>query len=132
MIFFKAMVASQIVASKDIPAEKIVAVVLFGNPYFKGGAPQNKCGAVSLVLTWYLARFETMYSKWLMDFACSYLWNEDRWKRYRFYGECPGRLRPLEDLRLLRQRGYDLPNDGFNHATFNLRHQVGRRSGVYR
>ncbi|WAQ91080.1 hypothetical protein PtA15_13A481 [Puccinia triticina] len=40
-----AMVATQILASKDLPAGKVVAVVLFGNPYYKGGLPQNKCSA---------------------------------------------------------------------------------------
>ena len=125
------MVASLIEASKEIPDDKIAAVVLFGNPLYKGGAPQNKCNAVSLVLTWYLARFETKYSKRLINFAFSYLWNEDRWKGDRLYNECPGALKPLKDLRLLPQRGYGLPNDGFNDGTSNVRHQVGRGSRVY-
>ncbi|KAH9465549.1 hypothetical protein MJO28_007315 [Puccinia striiformis f. sp. tritici] len=40
-----AMVQSQILANKDLPPKKVVATVLFGNPYFKAGAPQNKCEA---------------------------------------------------------------------------------------
>ncbi|KAH9465550.1 hypothetical protein Pst134EA_013431 [Puccinia striiformis f. sp. tritici] len=40
-----AMVQSQILAHKDLPPKKVVATVLFGNPYFKGGAPQNQCEA---------------------------------------------------------------------------------------
>ncbi|KAA1067198.1 hypothetical protein PGT21_011944 [Puccinia graminis f. sp. tritici] len=40
-----AMVQSQILAAKDLPPNKVVAVVLFGNPYFTAGAPQNKCDA---------------------------------------------------------------------------------------
>ncbi|KAH9465551.1 hypothetical protein Pst134EA_013432 [Puccinia striiformis f. sp. tritici] len=40
-----AMVQSQILAAKDLPAGKVVATVLFGNPYFAAGAAQNKCEA---------------------------------------------------------------------------------------
>ncbi|KAI7955860.1 hypothetical protein MJO29_007259 [Puccinia striiformis f. sp. tritici] len=39
------MVQSQILASQDLPSKKVVATILFGNPYFKAGAPQNKCEA---------------------------------------------------------------------------------------
>ncbi|PLW09805.1 hypothetical protein PCANC_24456 [Puccinia coronata f. sp. avenae] len=40
-----AMVQTQILASKDLPPNKVVAAVLFGNPYYQGGLPQNKCAA---------------------------------------------------------------------------------------
>ncbi|EFP75762.2 uncharacterized protein PGTG_01093 [Puccinia graminis f. sp. tritici CRL 75-36-700-3] len=40
-----AMVQTQILAAKDLPPNKVVAVALFGNPYFTAGAPQNKCDA---------------------------------------------------------------------------------------
>ncbi|OAV93704.1 hypothetical protein PTTG_27258 [Puccinia triticina 1-1 BBBD Race 1] len=40
-----AMVVTQILASKELPAGKVVAVVLFGNPYYQAGLPQNKCSA---------------------------------------------------------------------------------------
>ncbi|PLW30674.1 hypothetical protein PCANC_18693 [Puccinia coronata f. sp. avenae] len=40
-----AMVQTQTLNNKDIPQDRIAAVVLFGNPYFRAGAPQNKCGA---------------------------------------------------------------------------------------
>ncbi|POW05752.1 hypothetical protein PSTT_09504, partial [Puccinia striiformis] len=42
-----AMVQTQTLNNKDVPQDKIAAVVLFGNPYFKAGSPQNKCGANS-------------------------------------------------------------------------------------
>jgi len=42
-----AMVQTQTLTSKDIPQDKIAAVVLFGNPYFRAGAAQNKCDARS-------------------------------------------------------------------------------------
>jgi hypothetical protein len=41
------MVQTQTLNNKNIPQDKIAAVVLFGNPYFKAGSPQNKCCAVS-------------------------------------------------------------------------------------
>jgi hypothetical protein len=44
------MVQTQTLNNKDIPQDRIAAVVLFGNPYFRAGAPQNKCGAVSELL----------------------------------------------------------------------------------
>jgi len=42
-----AMVQTQVLSSNEIPAERIAAVVLLGNPYFRAGAPQNRCGATS-------------------------------------------------------------------------------------
>ncbi|EFP87465.1 uncharacterized protein PGTG_13693 [Puccinia graminis f. sp. tritici CRL 75-36-700-3] len=42
-----AMVQTQTLNNKEIPQDKIAAVALFGNPYFRAGAPQNKCGASS-------------------------------------------------------------------------------------
>ncbi|OAV99579.1 hypothetical protein PTTG_00823 [Puccinia triticina 1-1 BBBD Race 1] len=42
-----AMVQTQTLNNKDIPQDKIAAVVLFGNPYFRAGASQNKCGATA-------------------------------------------------------------------------------------
>ncbi|PLW30682.1 hypothetical protein PCANC_18689 [Puccinia coronata f. sp. avenae] len=42
-----AMVRTQTLNDKNIPQDKIAAVVLFGNPYFKAGSPQNKCGATT-------------------------------------------------------------------------------------
>ncbi|WAQ90177.1 hypothetical protein PtA15_12A163 [Puccinia triticina] len=43
-LYEKAMVQVQALNYKEIPRGKIIAVVLFGNPYFRAGAPQNKCG----------------------------------------------------------------------------------------
>ncbi|KAG0150701.1 hypothetical protein CROQUDRAFT_651933 [Cronartium quercuum f. sp. fusiforme G11] len=40
-----AMVITQLMNKPSLPAENVVAVVMYGNPYFKGGAPQNSCGA---------------------------------------------------------------------------------------
>ena len=45
------MVVTQLVKKSSIPSSLIVAIVLYGNPYFKGGAPQNACSAVSLKIT---------------------------------------------------------------------------------
>ncbi|PLW29303.1 hypothetical protein PCANC_24977 [Puccinia coronata f. sp. avenae] len=42
-----AMVQTQTLNKKEIPQEKIAAVVLFGNPFFRSGASQNKCGATT-------------------------------------------------------------------------------------
>ncbi|KAA1093096.1 hypothetical protein PGT21_025081 [Puccinia graminis f. sp. tritici] len=39
-----AMVQTQALNMKEIPRNRIAAVVLFGNPYFRAGLPQNKCG----------------------------------------------------------------------------------------
>ncbi|OAV97544.1 hypothetical protein PTTG_01286 [Puccinia triticina 1-1 BBBD Race 1] len=39
------MVISQVLSSNKIPSANIAAVVLYGNPYFKAGARQNKCSA---------------------------------------------------------------------------------------
>ncbi|KAI7941995.1 hypothetical protein MJO28_012022 [Puccinia striiformis f. sp. tritici] len=41
------MVQTQVLTGNKVPVANIAAVVLFGNPYFKGGAPQNKCGATA-------------------------------------------------------------------------------------
>lgn len=41
------MVQTQALINQDMPQDKIAAVVLFGNPYFRAGATQNKCDAVS-------------------------------------------------------------------------------------
>jgi len=38
-----AMVISQLMNRLPIPADKVVAVVLFGNPYHTAHAPQNRC-----------------------------------------------------------------------------------------
>ncbi|KAG0148549.1 hypothetical protein CROQUDRAFT_75183 [Cronartium quercuum f. sp. fusiforme G11] len=40
-----AMVVTQLLKKTELPASSIVAIVLYGNPYFKGGAPQNACSA---------------------------------------------------------------------------------------
>ncbi|KNZ54019.1 uncharacterized protein VP01_3072g2 [Puccinia sorghi] len=42
-----AMVQTQALINQDMPQDKIAAVVLFGNPYFRAGATQNKCDATS-------------------------------------------------------------------------------------
>jgi hypothetical protein len=42
------MVQTQALNNNDIPQERIAAVVLFGNPYFRPGLTQDNCGAVSL------------------------------------------------------------------------------------
>ncbi|POW05755.1 hypothetical protein PSTT_09525 [Puccinia striiformis] len=42
-----AMVQTQVLSSVKVPLANIAAIVLFGNPYFKAGAPQNKCDAKS-------------------------------------------------------------------------------------
>ncbi|EFP75759.1 uncharacterized protein PGTG_01090 [Puccinia graminis f. sp. tritici CRL 75-36-700-3] len=42
-----AMVQTQILASKELPPDKVAATVLFGNPYFQPGSSQNKCDATS-------------------------------------------------------------------------------------
>ncbi|KAA1093131.1 hypothetical protein PGT21_026200 [Puccinia graminis f. sp. tritici] len=42
-----AMVQTQILTSLKIPVANIAAVVMFGNPYFRAGLPQNKCDAKS-------------------------------------------------------------------------------------
>ncbi|KAI9631020.1 hypothetical protein KEM48_013384 [Puccinia striiformis f. sp. tritici PST-130] len=42
-----AMVQTQVLSSAKVPLANIAAIVLFGNPYFKAGAPQNKCDAKS-------------------------------------------------------------------------------------
>lgn len=39
---------TQLVKKSSIPSSLIVAIVLYGNPYFKAGAPQNACSAVSV------------------------------------------------------------------------------------
>ncbi|KAG0148079.1 hypothetical protein CROQUDRAFT_41825 [Cronartium quercuum f. sp. fusiforme G11] len=41
-----AMVVTQLLKEPELPASSIVAIVLYGNPYFKGGAPQNACSAL--------------------------------------------------------------------------------------
>ncbi|KAA1137649.1 hypothetical protein PGTUg99_018384 [Puccinia graminis f. sp. tritici] len=41
------MVQTQVLSSKKVPSANVGAVVFFGNPYFKGGAAQNKCSAKS-------------------------------------------------------------------------------------
>ncbi|KAH9824813.1 family 5 carbohydrate esterase [Melampsora americana] len=40
-----AMVITQTMNRISIPTSSIVAIVLYGNPYFRGGAPQNACSA---------------------------------------------------------------------------------------
>lgn len=42
-----AMVVTQTMNKISIPSSSIAAIVLYGNPYFKGGAPQNACSAKS-------------------------------------------------------------------------------------
>ncbi|KAH9816594.1 cutinase-domain-containing protein [Melampsora americana] len=40
-----AMVVTQLMTRPNVPTSQVVAIVLYGNPYFKGGAPQNSCSA---------------------------------------------------------------------------------------
>ncbi|EGF99528.1 cutinase [Melampsora larici-populina 98AG31] len=42
-----AMVVTQLAAKPSIPTSSVAAIVMYGNPYFKGGAPQNACSAKS-------------------------------------------------------------------------------------
>lgn len=42
-----AMVVTQLAAKPTVPSSSIAAIVMYGNPYFKGGAPQNSCSAKS-------------------------------------------------------------------------------------
>lgn len=42
-----AMALTRLMTLPSVPASLIVAIVLYGNPYFKGGAPQNACSAKS-------------------------------------------------------------------------------------
>lgn len=43
----QAMVITQLMNKLQISSSLIVSIVLYGNPYFKGGASQNACSAVS-------------------------------------------------------------------------------------
>ncbi|EGG06822.1 cutinase [Melampsora larici-populina 98AG31] len=40
-----AMVMTQLANKPNFPGSSIVAIAFYGNPYFKGGAPQNACSA---------------------------------------------------------------------------------------
>lgn len=42
-----AMVMTQLANKPNFPGESIAAMVFYGNPYFRGGAPQNTCSAKS-------------------------------------------------------------------------------------
>ncbi|KAH9816589.1 cutinase-domain-containing protein [Melampsora americana] len=40
-----AMVVTQLAAKPALPTASVAAIVMYGNPYFKGGSPQNACSA---------------------------------------------------------------------------------------
>lgn len=104
------MAVTQYMNLRGIPTSSIAGIVLYGNPYFKGGAPQNKCSAVSS----YLYLSFSIQSKWgahqnpheLEIWARYCLCNRDSHTTSIF----------ITCIWLLCHRWYDLSNHGF-HGT---------------